>query len=124
MKVKFVVLIVLLIVVLSGVFFQLASLGQGYQFVPLEIANLLMAALCLMSYFLVARTIGDRPQAFVRGVYSATLVKLIVCMFAVLIYVFLNRAHVHKPTIFVLFGLYIIYTVPETWMLSVMARKK
>jgi Ca2+/Na+ antiporter len=54
----------------------------------------------------------------VRGVYSASFLKLMVCMVSLLVYVMLNRATIHKPTVFVLFGIYAVYTIAETILLS------
>jgi len=66
----------------------------------------------------VNKQVDSRPQAFVRGVYSASFLKLMVCMVSILVYVLLNRTHIHKPSVFVLFGIYAVYTVVETWVLS------
>ena len=83
-----------------------------------------MAFLSSASFYMVTKQIKSRPEAFVRGVYSGTFLKLLVCMAAILIYVMANRPNIHKPTLFVLFGIYIVYTVIETTTLSKMARVK
>jgi hypothetical protein len=44
-------------------------------------------------------------------------------MTAILVYVLMFRSNVHKPSVFVLFGIYAVYTILETWALSKMARK-
>jgi Na+/H+ antiporter NhaA len=56
-------------------------------------------------------------------VYSASFLKLMVCMIAILVYVLLNRAHLHKASVFILFGIYALYTIVETWILSKLARE-
>jgi uncharacterized membrane protein len=87
-------------------------------------ANLLLAGLSLTSGFIVFKTIHERPQAFVRGVYSGTLLKLFVCMAAMLIYILANKTEIYKPAIFLLFGVYAVYTTAETIMLSNSAKRK
>jgi Ca2+/Na+ antiporter len=94
-----------------------------YHFVALETGNLIMAILTISSFFIVKNQIDSRPEAFVRGVYSASFLKLMVCMVSILVYVLLNRSHIHKGTVFVLFGIYAIYTVAETLLLSKLAKE-
>ena len=115
---KFIIVIVIIFAVLSVVFYALKTYAPDFHFMALEAANLIMAILSLSSYFIVKNQMNGNPQAFVRGVYSASFTKLMVCMISILVYVLLNRAHIHKPSVFVLFGIYAIYTIAETWLLS------
>ena len=124
MKNKYVVIIVMVFALLTALFYEMRTYAPDYHFMALEGGNAIMAILALASYFIVQQQIANRPQAFVRGVYGASLLKLMVCMFSMLIYVFMNRAHIHKGTILVMFGIYIVYTAVETWMLSKLARQK
>jgi len=123
MKNKYIAAIVSVFVVLSIFLFMLDKYVPAFGFTVMEIGNAVMLTLCLGAYFLVMRQIGKTPGAFVRGVSSATFLKLMVCMVAVLVYVLLNRVHIHKPTVFVLMGIYAVYTVVETNMLSKLARE-
>jgi hypothetical protein len=118
MRRQFIVAIVVVLLILDVSFRVLKSYAPEFQTAVLQGANIIMAALSLAAYFLVNRQIGNRPHAFVRGVYSASLLKLMVCMFAVLAYVLVNRAHIHKPTVFMLFGVYAVYSIVETILLS------
>lgn len=124
MKKQFPIVIVIIFVLLTVLFFAMRSFAPAYHFVALETANGLMALLSLSSYFIVRKQIDSRPQAFVRGVYSASFLKLMVCMVAILVYVLLNRARIHKPSVYILFGIYALYTIVETWILSKLAREK
>ena len=92
--------------------------APDYRFVTLEAGNFDLAILSLFSYFIVKKQMNGNPQAFVRGVYSASFLKLMVCMVSILAYVMINRQHIHKPTVFVLFGIYAVYTTMETLLLS------
>jgi len=95
----------------------------GYQLYVLETGNVIMAALSLSSYLLVQRSLSNNPQAFVRGVSGASFLKLMVCMVSILVYVLLNRTHIHKPSVFILFGIYAVYTIMETILLSKLVRE-
>lgn len=120
----FIIAIVAVFAVLSGVFFYMKTAMPEFRFNVMMGANILMLILSTASYFMVTRQIQNRPQAFIRGVYSGTFLKLFVCMTSVLIYVMLNKKDIHKPTLFVLFGIYAVYSVVETTILSKMARVK
>ena len=116
------IITVIIFILLSVVFYALKIYAPEYNFVVLESGNVLLAVLSLSSYFIVEKQKESRPQAFVRGVYSASFLKLMVCMVSILVYVLLNRSHIHKPTVFVLFGIYAIYTISETLVLSKLVR--
>jgi hypothetical protein len=124
MKKQFPLMIAIIFVLLTVVFFAMRTFAPVYHFVALETANGIMALLSLSSYLIVRKQVDSRPEAFVRGVYSASFLKLMVCMIAILVYVLLNRARIHKPSVFVLFGIYAVYTIVETWILSKLAREK
>jgi hypothetical protein len=123
MKNRFIVIIILTFVVLTGVFYLLKMSFPSFNFIVLMGGNAIMAALSLISYFIINKQLKGRPEAFVRGVYAATFLKLLVCMFSILTYVLLYREHLHKPTIFTLFGIYAVYTCVETWLLSKLAKE-
>ena len=123
MRVKFIIAIVVIFVLLSAVFYALHTYAADYNFITLECGNLVMALLSLSTYIIIEKQKAGRPQAFVRGVSGASFLKLMVCMVSILAYVLLNRTHIHKPSVFVLFGIYAIYTVVETVALSKLVRE-
>ncbi|WP_276132094.1 hypothetical protein [Polluticoccus soli] len=124
MKNRFILIIVLLFVILSAIFFWLKAAAPQYAFGALMGGNIIMAVLAIVSYVLVTAQISQRPEAFVRGVYSSTFLKLFVCIVAILTYALVNKPNVHKPSLFILFGIYAVYSIAETWQLSRMARGK
>jgi hypothetical protein len=124
MKKGFIAAVLLVFIVLSAVFFYMRTAAPQYQFPALMGANIVMLILALLSFLLVTRQMDKKPEAFVRGVYASSLLKLMVCMFSVLIYALLNRHNLHKPTLFVMFGIYAVYSATETTLLSKMARVK
>jgi hypothetical protein len=105
-------------VVLSISLYTICVMDRNFSFVVLEIANTLMIALSVASFFLAFGQLEARPQAFVRGVTAASFLKIMVCMIAVLVYVLLNKQHIYKPTVFVLGGIYMVYSIIEKKLLS------
>lgn len=124
MKKFFVLIIVILFLLLTAVFYGLKSYAPEYHFGILMTGNVTMAILSVITYYMVIGQINKRPEAFVRGVYSSSFLKLLVCMAAILVYVLVNRPNIHKPSLFMLFGIYAVYSIVETWMLSRLAREK
>lgn len=119
----FALIVVAIFIILTVVFYNLKTSSPAFSFPVLMIGNGLMAGLSLLTYYIVQQKIKSRPEAFVRGVYSATFLKLMICMVAMLLYILLYRKTIHKPSIFVLFGIYAIYTAIETIMLQKLAKK-
>jgi hypothetical protein len=103
---------------LSGVFYSMSVYAPQYKFRALEAGNSILATLLITTYLMVKRQVKNNSQAFIRGVYSASFLKLMVCMISILVYVLLNRSDLHKPTVFLLFGIYALYTLIETLLLS------
>ncbi len=124
MSKNFLITTIVAFAVLAGVFLYMKTALPAFDFAAMMVGNILMAVLSSVSYLMVTKQIKSRPEAFVRGVYSGTFLKLLVCMAAILIYVMAKKPDIHKPTLFVLFGIYIVYTVIETTTLSKMARVK
>ena len=123
MKKQYIIVTLIIFIALSGAFYVLKLYMPTYHFIALETGNGIMAILSLSSYFIVKKQMDSRAQAFVRGVYSASFLKLMVCMVAILVYVLINRTHIHKESVFILFGIYAVYTVAETLLLSKLARE-
>ena len=123
MKQKFIILTLIIFVLLSGLFISMHFYSPAYQVYALETGNVIMAVLSLSSYLMVQKSLGNNPQAFVRGVSGASFLKLMVCMVSILVYVLLNRSHIHKPSVFIMFGIYAVYTIMETILLSKLVRE-
>lgn len=123
MKRSFIIAILSVFVVLSGIFFALRSVAPEYNFVVMMWGNVIMAVLSVVSHYLVTKQMTSKPDAFVRGVYASSFLKLFVCMISIVIYAMVNKPDVHKPTLFVLFGIYAVYSGVETWLSSKIARQ-
>lgn len=123
MKKTFFLLTIAAFILISAVLAALRIYAPAYNYTVLMTGNVVLALLSIISFTVVTRQINDKPDAFVRGVYASTFLKMIISMFAILIYVFINRGSLHKPTIFSLMGIYAVYSAIETWLLSKMARE-
>jgi hypothetical protein len=123
MKNTYLSVTLILFALLTLVFSLLMKVAPGYNFMVLEIGNLVMAALSVVTYFMVTKNM-ERTQSFVRGVSGSSFLRLMVCMVSMLVYIVMNRTHIHKPTVFVLFGIYAIYTTAETLLLTKIAKQK
>ena len=119
--------VILVFVILNGfiIVFKTFLENNGFDRDFLIIANLLLFTLSLAALYLQCRAIlSNNPNAFVRGVYAAMIIKLFVCMIAVLVYAFIKTSNVNKPALFTSMGIYILYTSFEVAGLMKAARKK
>jgi hypothetical protein len=119
---KYLITVGALCVLMSALIFILHHFIPAYSLYFLCGGNLFMALLSVISYLLVVMQLNKRPEAFVRGVFAGTFFKILICMFTLLIYVVVNRHNLYKPALFVLFGVYAVYTYAETNILFRMAK--
>lgn len=89
----------------------------------LLVSNIIMCLLSLGAWYMLRRNVGERAYAFARGVQGATMLRLLVCAGGILIYALAKRPNVHKPTLFIMFGIYAVYMIIETLAFSRQARK-
>jgi hypothetical protein len=122
MNKRFTGTLLLVLLLISAASFTLWRSDPRFSFPVLMVANGLMFLLSLITFSMVQKTFRERPQAFVRGILSGTLIRLFACVFAVLIYALLNRQHLYKPELFVLLGIYALYSIVENTVLSRMAK--
>jgi hypothetical protein len=114
---------VLICAALTALLFALFRSHPEFDLTALLTANGIMFVLSLIAWLMLRRNVHERPQAFIRGVYGATMLRLFVCLAGIIIYALLKRPAVHKPTLFVMFGIYAVYTIVETAAMSRQARK-
>ena len=119
--------VILVFIMLNGltITFKTFLENNGFDRDFLIIANLLLFILSLTALYLQQRAIqSNNPNAFVRGVYTAMIIKLFVCMIAVAVYAFMRKSNINKPALFTSMGIYILYTSFEVAGLMKVARKK
>ena len=118
-------LILFILLTLMIIFLSSLLEKNGFNINFLLIANGLLFLLSASAFFLQARAINsNNPQKFVRGVYASMMIKMFICMIAVLIYVVFNKHNINKPALFTSMGIYILYTIIEVSGLMKAVRNK
>lgn len=114
------IIIMFLIVVFKN---PLASFGFDVNF--LLFANLLLYFLSYLSFIILIKGISSKSShAFVRGLYSSLLIKMVVIIGALFIYIYAFGGKVNTPALFTAMVIYLIYTSIEVIQLMKIARKK
>lgn len=108
---------------IAGACYLLWRSNPAFDIAALIVADVVMLILSLLAWSMHRRNVAERPQAFIRGVYGATMLRLFVCLTGVLIYALMIRSHLHKPTLFLMFGIYMAFTIIETLVMSQTAKK-
>jgi hypothetical protein len=79
----------------------------------LIIANTICLVINVLAFFIQSKSLQNKnPSAFVRAVMGGIMLKMLVCIFAVFIYVTTAKT-VNKPSVIVAMVLYVIYMVIE-----------
>jgi hypothetical protein len=103
----------------------LISKQQICTFNIVIIGNVFLALLTSFSYLSSSKSANDsNPNKFVQGVMKNTVLKFFVIIIATFVLIYTQKAIIKKVDIFLLMGIYILYSVLETVMLSILARKK
>jgi hypothetical protein len=80
--------------------------------------NLVLFLATAISFLLYVRSLQNpNVQVFLRMLYSSLLVKMVLCLAAALLYIFLAGKAVSKFAIIGCFGLYLVYTFAEVRIL-------
>ena len=98
---------------------------SGFDQSVLIIGNLVLFAATLVSFVFSKQGLrSENPQAFVRSVYLSIMIKLLICLIAALVYIFLFRKNLNRPALFTCMGLYLVYTFIEVSVLTKMLKQK
>ncbi|HNF71388.1 MAG TPA: hypothetical protein PLP34_03180 [Chitinophagaceae bacterium] len=90
----------------------------------LSLGVLILALITLLSYLISVRSVdGKNPHRFVRGVMGATFLKLMLCIAAVAVWLFWQKAHFIKSDLYFLMGVYVLFSVVEAFSLSRLSKK-
>ena len=117
--VTFFVLAVLIF--LPGFFFSNSTIN----FTVLMIANCLFFLMSLIAFRIQLKAIRNaNPNAFVRSVMAGVMIKMFVCIAAVMAYVLLSRFNFNKPAVFISMLLYLVYLVVEVVVLLKLNKRK
>ncbi|HEY4206877.1 MAG TPA: hypothetical protein VGM31_08695 [Puia sp.] len=88
------------------------------DYLVLSVGNLVLFLATSFSFFLYSRALHNKnPHVFLRMMYSSLLVKMVFCLAATLIYLFVAGKGVNKAAIIGCFVLYMAYTYMEVKVL-------
>lgn len=120
----FVISVIVAALLLAGLVFFLHSRNPAYDMTSLMIGNAILAGVSLTSFYIISQGMKtENPNAFVRAKLTGTMLKFFVCIAVLLIYIFVKEKIVHKPSLFLFLGMYVVYSAIEAVPLSRMAKK-
>lgn len=118
--------IVLLFLILNAFFIVGKNLLQSWEADQdvLIAGNVLLFLITLISFLLANRGLANpNPHAFVRAVYGSIMIKLLICLGAAFIYIITYKKDLNKPALFIVLGLYLLYTFIEVSVLLKLLKK-
>lgn len=127
MKDKFYLWLVLLFCAINGLGIAYSHILEKLGIVNLVgmIGNVVLAGVSVLSYYFHRKAMKTQSNhAFIRYVYSSSLLKLVLCLIGIGLYVYFYRSHVSLATILFLMLLYIIYTILEVFNLLQIAKSE
>jgi hypothetical protein len=90
----------------------------------LIIANLLFFSISVLVFFMQRKALSNpNPHAFVRSVMGGMMIKMFVCIIAVVTYVILSGNAYNKPAVFCSLFLYLIYLAVEVGTIMKLNKK-
>lgn len=120
--------LVIIFIVINTVVLVLNNTGVGMpqiNYTVVLIANLLLFVLTFVSYLVHIKSVNNNnPYAFVRGIMSMMIVKLLVLAGAVILYLYFFKESKNVPAIIAGLGLYILYSVMDVRAAFKLSRNK
>lgn len=105
--------------------FKISMSKAGFDVDFVLIANVILFILSALGFYIQHQQLkSPNPNAFVRGIYGSTLLKLMVIMAALLIFIVASGGTVNKKAIFLSMAIYVLYTTIEVVLLMKMVRTK
>ena len=119
--------LIALFVVLTG--FLVASNALlsrwGIEYEILIIANVLFFVVSLLVFFMQRKALyHSNPNVFVRSVMAGMLIKMGVCVFAVILYRLLAGKEVSKISVFAAMFVYLLYLGVEVAVITKLNKQK
>jgi L-asparagine transporter-like permease len=119
--------ILILFVVTTIIFFAVPSLDFLWNMdrrVMLA-GNAILFAATFLSFNLYRRSLANNNvHAFLRMIYGGMFAKMMICLFAALVYIMIVKKDVSKGAIFGLMFLYFLYTFLEISIIMKLSRKE
>jgi hypothetical protein len=87
--------------------------------------NVILFAATTISFFLYSRSLRNNSiHVFMRMIYGGMFAKMMICLFAALIYIMTVKAAVSKGAIFGCMFLYFVYTFVEISIILKLSRQE
>ena len=97
----------------------------GIDYKVLLVANALFFLVSLGVFFMQKKALNHiNPNVFIRSVMAGMLIKMGVCVFAVIVYRLLAGNSVNKVSVFVAMFLYLLYLAVEVRVIMKLNRQK
>ena len=88
------------------------------DYLVLSVGNVVLFLATAFSFYLYSKALRNKNvQLFLRMMYSSLLIKMVFCLAATLIYLFVAGKDVNKAAIIACFVLYMVYTYMEVKVL-------
>jgi hypothetical protein len=125
MKHKFYIILVVITAILLSVEYLMSSKEGLFTRSVVQIGTLILAVIAFLSFYFTEKSIShENPNKFVRGVMLATLIKLFLCIIGVGVLLVTLRKDLHKPDLFLLMFVYMIFSSVEAVIMSRLSRIK
>jgi hypothetical protein len=118
--------IVIIFIVTTLIFILVPSLDFLWNMSkPVMIAgNAILFVATFISFYLFTRSLANsNVHAFLRMIYGGMFAKMLICLFAALIYIMIAKKGVSKGAIFGCMFLYFVYTFVEISIIMKLSRK-
>jgi len=91
----------------------------------LIVANILFFAVSLIAFFMQQKALQNiNPNVFVRSVMAGMLIKMFVCITAIIIYRLVAGNNVSKVSVFAAMFLYLLYLAVEVAVITKLNKQK
>jgi hypothetical protein len=88
------------------------------------VGNSILFFATFVSFYLLSRSLSNNNvHAFLRMIYSGMFAKMLICLFAALIYIMIVKKNVSKGAVFGCMFLYFVYTFVEISIIMKLSRK-
>ena len=118
--------IVIIFVVTTLIFILVPSLDFLWNMnkIVMLAGNAVLFVATFISFYLFSRSLGNNNvHAFLRMIYGGMFAKMLICLFAALIYIMIVKKGVSKGAIFGCMFLYFVYTFVEISIIMKLSRK-
>lgn len=124
---RLIIPLVLLFSLVTGFIFLLFSTLKIYHIDSNVLlgSNILFFIISIISFFIQRNGLQNKnPHVFVRSVMGGMMLKMVICMLAVITYVYFSDTNFNKRAVFVSLFLYLIYLATEVFVVMKMNKHK